>query len=91
MGCNSTTPDTDELVFNSLSNKQRVGLVERAREQFENSQEQRNLQDADVRNNLRTRKRMRWNQHMHQTFGGKHIWQTLAFTGRWEGAEGDTN
>ena len=38
-----------ELVFNSLSNKQRVGLVERAREQFENSQEQRDLEVRDRR------------------------------------------
>ena len=38
-----------ELVFNSLSNKQRVGLVERAREQFENSQEQRDLEIRDGR------------------------------------------
>ena len=38
-----------ELVFNSLSNKQRVELVERAREQFENSQEQRDLEIRDVR------------------------------------------
>ena len=38
-----------ELVFNSLSNKQRVELVERAREQFENSQEQRDLEVRDRR------------------------------------------
>ena len=38
-----------ELVFNSLSNKQRVGLVERAREQFENSQEQQDLERRDYR------------------------------------------
>ena len=38
-----------ELVFNSLSNKQRVELVERAREEFENSQEQRDLEIRDVR------------------------------------------
>ena len=38
-----------ELVFNSLSNKQRVGLVERAREQFENSQEQQDLKRRDGR------------------------------------------
>ena len=38
-----------ELVFNSLSNKQRVELVERARAHFENSQEQRDLKMRDVR------------------------------------------
>ena len=38
-----------ELVFNSLSNKQRVELVERAREQFENSQEQQDLERRDGR------------------------------------------
>jgi len=38
-----------ELVFNSLTNKQRVELVERARAHFENSQEQRDLKMRDVR------------------------------------------
>ena len=38
-----------ELVLNSLSNKQRVELVERARAHFENSQEQRDLEIRDVR------------------------------------------
>ena len=38
-----------ELVLTVLTNKQRVELVERARAQFENSQEQRDLKMRDVR------------------------------------------